>query len=364
MVRRCVVRSFGPFSHHYSFTMGSFVGVLFHALGGFASGSFYLPFRRVKGWSWESAWIVGGVASWLIVPWVMGWLTVHDPYQAIVNTPVSTLGWTFFFGVLWGIGGLTFGLTMRYLGISLGMAVALGYCSAFGTLIPPIWEGRSDELLYTRAGWFTLAGVAVCLLGIAVCGLAGFRKEKELDTEQQQEAVAEFNLRKGVITATVSGILSACFAFGLTAGKPIALRAIEQGTDPLWQNNAIYPVLLLGGFLTNFIWCMWLNQRNKSFSDYTNAKTPLSRNYLWAALAGTVWYFQFFFYGMGDAYLGDGFRFAGWTLHMAFIIIFSTLWGLALHEWRGASPKTYRVVYAGLGLIIFSTVLIGLGSQF
>ena len=344
--------------------MSAILGVFFHALGGYASGTFYIPFRRVKGWSWESAWIVGGVASWIIVPWVMGWITVNNPVGAITSAEPATLGWTFLFGLLWGIGGLTFGLSMRYLGISLGMAVALGYCSAFGTLIPPLYEGRFGELLHTRSGLFTLAGVAVCLIGIAVCGRAGFRKENELDAEQQKATIAEFSLRKGIAVATVSGILSACFAFGLTAGKPIALLAVKGGTNPLFQNNAIYPVLLLGGFTTNFIWCMMLNRRNKSFGDYTASNTPLRRNYLWAILAGTTWYFQFFFYGMGDTYLGDEFRFAGWTLHMAFIITFSTLWGLALHEWRGASPTTYRVVYAGLALIILSTVLIGMGSQF
>jgi L-rhamnose-H+ transport protein len=344
--------------------MTSLLGVFFHALGGYASGTFYIPFRRVKGWSWESAWIVGGLASWIIVPWIMGSLTVVNMSQAISNADGTTLGWTFFFGLLWGIGGLTFGLSMRYLGISLGMAVALGYCSAFGTLVPPLWEGKYDELIHTRSGQFTLAGVAVCLLGIAVCGRAGFRKEKELDAEQQKETVAEFNLRKGIVVATVSGILSACFAFGLTAGKPIAQLALQNGTNPLFQNNAIYPVLLLGGFTTNLIWCLILNRRNNSFGDYLASDKPLGRNYFWAILAGTTWYFQFFFYGMGDAYLGEEFRFAGWTLHMAFIITFSTIWGLALNEWKGASPATYRVVYTGLALIILSTVLIGMGSQF
>lgn len=298
------------------------------------------------------------------MPWLMGWLTTNQLVESITNTNETVLGWTYFFGVLWGIGGLTFGLTMRYLGISLGMALALGYTSAFGTLIPPIYEGRFGELLHTRAGQFTLLGIGICLLGIMVCGRAGIQKEKDLNAGQQQGTVAEFNLRKGIIVGTISGILSACFAFGLTAGKPIAQLSVQQGTNPLFQNNAIYPVLLLGGFTTNFLWCMYLNWRNRSFGDYAATAKPLTNNYSWAALAGVTWYFQFFFYGMGDSYLGDEFRFAGWTLHMAFIIVFSTLWGLALKEWKGASPATYRLVYTGLGLIILSAVLIGMGSQF
>ncbi|WP_019988244.1 L-rhamnose/proton symporter RhaT [Rudanella lutea] len=343
--------------------MSSILGVFFHALGGYASGSFYIPFRRVREWAWESAWIVGGVASWILVPWLMSWLTVSNPLESITNADQSTLWWTYFFGVLWGIGGLTFGLSMRYLGISLGMAVALGYCSAFGTLVPPIWDGKFNDLITTRTGQFTLAGVLVCLIGIGICGIAGVRKEKELNPEEQKATVAEFNLRKGIVVATVSGILSACFNFGLTAGKPIAELALQGGTNPLFQNNAVYPVLLLGGFTTNFIWCMALNRRNKSFGDYLAKDKPLANNYLWAILAGTTWYFQFFFYGMGDAYLPAEFRYAGWTMHMAFIITFSTLWGLYLKEWKGASPATYRVVYTGLALIVLSTILIGMGSQ-
>lgn len=342
--------------------MNAFLGIFLHFLGGFASGSFYIPYRKLKGWSWESGWIVGGIASWILAPWVFGWLTVSELSGSISAADSQTIFYTILFGVLWGFGGLTYGLTMRYLGVSLGVAVALGFCAAFGTLIPPVWEGRLGELLASPSGQATLLGVLVCLIGIGVSGWAGILKERELDPAQQKAAVKEFDLRKGLLVGTFCGIMSACFAFGLTAGKPIADAAVDYGTDPLWKNNAILPVLLIGGFLTNFVWCMILNRRNRSFGDYTNSAAPLKNNYGWAAVAGVTWYFQFFFYGMGQSKLGKTLDFASWTLHMAFIITVGTLWGLYYKEWKGVSDKTLRWLYAGLGLIIFSTMLIGYGS--
>src|SRR4051812_32345783 len=225
--------------------MQAILGVIFHFIGGFASGSFYIPFKKVKNWAWESYWIVGGLFSWLIVPFLAAWLTVPDFLAIIRDTAPSTLFWTYFMGVLWGIGGLTFGLAMRYLGMSLGMSVALGYTSAFGSLIPPIYRDlfASDDphtfsaMLHSASGQMVLTGVVVCLIGIGICGWAGVLKERELSDEQKKESIKEFNLRKGLIVATISGILSACFNFGIEAGKPMAFVAIDHGANPLFQNN-------------------------------------------------------------------------------------------------------------------------------
>ena len=349
--------------------MGIILGIIFHFIGGFASGSFYVPFRKVKDWSWESSWIVGGVFSWLFVPFIAATLTVPDFMGIISNTAGSTLFWTYFFGVLWGIGGLTFGLSMRYLGMSLGMSVALGYCSAFGALVPPIYYAISPavgkigigEMIAGSGGQLILFGVLVCLAGIAICGRAGMLKEKELDDATKKESIAEFSLSKGLIVATISGILSACFNFGIEAGKDMAGVAIEHGANPLFQNNVIFVVLLWGGLTTNFIWCMVLNFRNKSFGDYRNAKAPLLNNYGWAALAGTTWFMQFFFYGMGESKMGNGA--SSWILHMAFIILISSAWGLFLKEWKGVSRKTLVTILTGIGVILLSVLLVGLGNS-
>ncbi|MBI4664680.1 MAG: L-rhamnose/proton symporter RhaT [Verrucomicrobia bacterium] len=339
-----------------------FLGILLHALGGFAAGSFYIPFKQVRGWAWESYWLVGGVFSWIIAPWLMAFLVCPELSQVIGAAPGRSLFWSYFFGVLWGIGGLTFGLSMRYLGMSLGYALALGFCAAFGTMLPPLVNGQFPMLVATRSGRITLAGVLICLTGIAICGKAGVAKERELTQDQKKATIQEFNFAKGVWVAVLAGIMSACMAFGIAAGKPIASLAIEHGTPVLWQNTPIFVVILAGGFTTNCVWCLVLNWRNRTGRDYfRRGHISLAANYLFSALAGVTWYFQFFFYGMGTTRMGR-YDFSSWTIHMAFIIIFSNLWGLIFKEWKGSSSRTHHLVFAGILVLITSTLVIGLGN--
>lgn len=272
-------------------------------------------------------------------------------------------------GLLWGIGGLTYGLCIRYLGMSLGNSVVLGYCAAFGALIPPIYysvynvSGKVsfNDLLATTGGQLVLLGVAVCLIGIAICGYAGMIKERNLSLVEQKSTIAEFNLFKGLAVATVSGILSACFNFGIEAGKPMAELAVRNGGNPLFQNNVTYVVLLWGGLTTNLIWCVILNLRNKTFGDYTNSNAPLKSNYLFSALAGSTWFLQFFFYGMGESKLGNGA--SSWILHMAFIILISNIWGILLKEWNGVDRKTRLTITTGILTIVLSVILVGYGNS-
>jgi L-rhamnose-H+ transport protein len=352
--------------------MQALLGVIFHFIGGFASGSFYLPYKKVKQWNWESYWLAGGLFSWLIVPFIAAWLTVPDFITIIKSAGSSTLFYTYLMGLLWGIGGLTFGLSMRYLGMSLGMSVALGFCSAFGALVPSFYYNIYPEvdkisftdMLQSNSGLVVLLSVLVCLIGIAVCGKAGMKKEKELSAEQKAEGVKEFNLTKGLIVATVSGILSACFSFGIEAGKPMAevarAAAEANGSSTLFVNNVVFVIILLGGLTTNFIWCVILNIKNKSYTNYTDIKTPLASNYLFAAIAGTTWFLQFFFYGMGETKLGNGA--SSWILHMASIIIVSNMWGIKFNEWKGVSKKTFNMLLTGVGIILLSVVLGGVAK--
>jgi L-rhamnose-H+ transport protein len=314
-------------------------GVLFHFIGGLASGSFYVPYKKVKGWAWESLWIVGGLFSWLIVPPIAAWLTIPDFIYIITEADVAILGYSYLFGLLWGIGGLTYGLGIRYLGVGLGSSIILGLTMVFGSLMPSFYyqlnptEGKEAfEVFYTvRWGIITLIGLAICIAGIIFCGKAAVIKEKELGGGKD-ESISEFRFGLGITLAIVSGILSACFNFGIEAGKPMADVAnqlwkannIGQG-EFLFQNNVTYILILWGGLTTNFIWCLFLNFKNKTFRDYTNKKSPLTKNYLLCALAGTTWYLQFFFYGMGESKMENGAT--SWILRMAFIILIANLWG-------------------------------------
>ena len=324
----------------------------------------------------------------------------NDLMAVLSEAPGKNFFWSYFFGILWGFGGLTFGLTMRYLGMSLGMAVVLGFCAAFGTLMPPIFNGEfMTKVLGTQSGLVVLAGVAVCLLGITVAGLAGMSKERELSAEQKTAVIKEFSLKKGVMVAIFSGVMSACFSYGLAAGDPIKVITMNHGTAPLWQGLPVLVIVLLGGFTTNFIWSFGLNIKNKTGYQYFSStlrenfpkrteetiietaidapseemaergrmngsesrNIPLLANYLWCALAGTTWYFQFFFYSMGETKMG-AYKFSSWTMHMASIIIFSTLWGIGLKEWKGAGSRTMRLLMLSLAILVGSTIIVGYGN--
>ena len=497
--------------------MNPFLGVVFHWLGGLASGSFYVPYKGVKKWSWETYWLVGGFFSWIICPTTFAYFMTSDLVGVLKQQSTTTLWWTYFFGAMWGFGGLTFGLTMRYLGMSLGMGVALGYCAAFGTLVPPIFKGEFGAILHTTSGQVILTGVAVCLFGIAIAAMAGFTKEKEMPEDQKKKVIKEFNFKKGIMVATFSGIMSACFAFALQAGGDIRTDSLKAGyiqgaaekgikvdnlgivsaeagdklmsslnlttlglgqtmkvsfsgvlemietnstlaagvvsvcaasNDPLaqrlsayasgfasvrdnekaadtvknlgdfsqkelavkiasaggdvvamqkrfglWQGLPPLVVLLLGGFTTNFIWCVLLNLKNRTGYQYlashvkeehchhggsgggehgaaeieavrsgaVDLKIPVLANYFFSALAGTCWYFQFFFYTMGATQMGK-YDFASWTLHMSSIIIFSTMWGWIFHEWKGSSKKAHLLISGGIATLVLSTCVIGLGA--
>jgi L-rhamnose-H+ transport protein len=350
--------------------MQALLGIFFHSIGGFASGSFYMPFKKVKEWAWESYWLIGGLFSWMIVPPLAAWLTVPGFGHIISTTSFNILTITYVMGLIWGIGGLTYGLGVRYLGMSLGNSVILGFCSAFGALVPAIFynivptDGKISltHMLSNPGGRLVLIGVVVCLTGIAICGKAGMMKEKELSPEASKQSVKEFSLVKGLIIAVISGILSAFFNYGIEAGKPMAEAAVQAGFNPLFRNNVTFVVVLWGGLTTNFIWCMILNFRNKTFGDYVDKKTPLVNNYFFAALAGTTWFMQFFFYGMGESKLGNGA--SSWILHMSTIILTANMWGFYNKEWKGVSKKTFRTIVLGISLILFSVVIVGIGNSF
>jgi L-rhamnose-H+ transport protein len=347
------------------------LGVLFHWIGGFASASFYVPYRGIKRWSWEIFWLVGGIFSWIFAPWIFASLRTEHLMQVLEATPTKTLMWCWFWGAMWGFGGLTFGLTMRYLGVSLGMAVALGLTTVIGTMAPPIFHGALGELATHTHGQVILVGVAVTMFGFFLVTQAGRAKECEVESGNGQGSVIEFDFRKGLLIAIFSGVMSSCFAFGLDAGQPIRDLTLAQGTNPLSQGLPVLCVVLAGGATTNIIWCLFLMMRNKTASeligragpapDADGQPAPLLRNYLLAALGGTLWYFQFFFYTMGESQMGQ-YGFSSWTLHMASIIIFSTLWGFALHEWAGSSKRTRGLVWAGIAVLIGSTIIIGVGN--
>ena len=344
--------------------MNPLAGIVLIALGSIGAASFYVPFKKVKSWAWESYWLSQGVAAWLVAPWLMAYFTVPDGnlFLLLSEAPLNAKLWAIFFGALWGVGGLTFGLSIRYLGVALGQSIALGFCAAFGTLIPPLVAG--GDLFTTRAGIVTIIGVVVCIAGIATIGYAGSLKNKGLSEEERLKAVKEFALKKGLIIAIFAGIMSACFSFGLDFGKPIGDLAIGEKfhTNPLFHDNPVLIYILLGGFITNLIYCLYLNIKNGTIRDYaTGGTSVILNNILFTFLAGFLWFMQFQFFGMGKSKLPVSMIPFAWSILMALNIAFSNVWGLFLNEWKGVKQKTIIVLIIGILILILSTFVVKLG---
>lgn len=361
--------------------MHALLGIIFHSLGGASSGSWYMPYNLVKKWGWEIYWIVGGLFSWLIMPYIAVELTTPG-WQGIVSaTDSSTLRLTYVLGVLWGIGGLTYGLGIRYLGMSLGNSVLLGITSLVGSLGLPLLRNVGSlgevlpagdsftDMLASTSGRVILFGILILMVGIYLSGKAGLMKDKDL-SDVHEGVNSEFKLTKGLIIAVISGVLSAFFSFGIDAGKEmgeqvrqIALEnnyAFVSDGKYLFENNIIFLVILWGGLTTNLIWSTALIIKNKTGKDFIDSKAPLLKNYLFCALAGTTWFLQFFFYGMGETKIGNGA--SSWILHMSTIILTANFWGFYRKEWAGVSKKTRTTIFAGIGLILLSVIIMGIAK--
>ncbi len=338
--------------------MNILIGLLIIALGAFCQSSSYVPINRMKNWSWESYWIVQGVFAWLLFPLLGALLAVPSGGSLIglyAAYPGNSL-WTLFFGVLWGIGGLTFGLSMRYLGVALGQSVALGTCAALGTVMGPVllnlFFPELDALTSLTSA--VILGVAVTLLGIAVIGVAGSMKSSSLSEEEKKAAVRDFNFPKGIAIALLAGFMSGCFNVGLEFGKPLCF----EGTDPMFATLPATLIVTIGGFLTNAFYCFCQNTKNGTWGDYR--KTDVwANNLLFCALAGVLWYSQFFGLSIGKGFLTESptLMTLAFCILMSLNVLFSNVWGIILKEWKGCSRKTIAVLVAGLVLLVVSTFL-------
>ncbi|MDR0349151.1 MAG: L-rhamnose/proton symporter RhaT [Tannerella sp.] len=332
--------------------MNTLIGLIIIAAGSFGQSGSYVPVNKVKQWSWESFWLTQGVFAWLIFPFLGALLAVPEGSSLlqILSADLPAAFKALGFGILWGIGGLTFGLSMRYLGVALGQSIALGTCSSFGTLIPALMAGTD---LFGGKGLILLSGVCITLAGIAVIGYAGGLRAKQMTAEEKRAAVKDFALTKGLLVALLAGVMSACFAFGLEAGTPL----VANGANELFKTLPATWMVTCGGFITNAAYCLFQNSKNKTFNDY-GKKSLWVNNLLFCALAGLLWYSQFFGLGMGKSFLEPGsiMMAFSWSILMALNVIFSNVWGIILNEWKGVSRLTVYVLISGLAVLIFALI--------
>lgn len=327
------------------------IGLLIIAVGAFCQSSSYVPINKIREWHWESYWLVQGVFAWLVFPLLGALLaggSIESLWTLYAAHPRESL-LTILFGALWGIGGLTFGLSMRYLGVALGQSIALGTCAGLGTILTPLLLGRPGDL--TAA---VVSGVVVTLLGIAIIGVAGHLKSAMLSDEEKQKAVKEFNFTKGLAVALLAGVMSGCFNIGLGFGEVLTVADANE----MFRSLPATLLVTLGGFVTNAAYCLFQNHRNRSFADYSKGSL-WGNNLLFCALAGALWYSQFFGLSLGKGFLTDSPALLtfSWCILMALNVVFSNVWGIILKEWKGCSRKTIVVLIAGLLVLIFSCFL-------
>jgi L-rhamnose-H+ transport protein len=331
--------------------MDILVGLIIIAVGAFCQSSSYVPIKKVRDWSWETFWIVQGVFAWLVFPLLGALLAVPQGYSLLEAYSRDIPGslWTIFFGILWGIGGLTFGLSMRYLGVALGQSIALGTCAGLGTILTPLFTGKADTL--TGA---VIAGVVVTLIGIGVIGWAGSMRSASLSEEEKRAAVKDFNFPKGIAVALLCGLMSACFSIGLGFGADLCF----DETPEIYRTLPATFLITLGGFITNACYCLYQNSRNKTFGDY-GKKSLWLNNILFCCLAGLLWYSQFFGLSLGKGFLlsSPALLTFSWCILMALNVTFSNIWGIILKEWKGTTALTRGVLVAGIIVLIISSFL-------
>ena len=338
--------------------MQTIIGLLIIAVGSMGQSSSYVPINKIKEWSWENFWLTQGIFAWLVFP-LLGAFISNSPAELIeIYTIHPSATWQAVgYGVLWGVGGLTFGLSMRYLGIALGQSVALGTCAAFGTLIPAILTGTD---LFSPKGLILLLAVAVALVGIALVGYAGNLRSKNMTEEERRKTIKDFALKKGLLIALLSGVMSACFSLGLNAGIPVKEAAIAAGAKDLFAQNPVTLLVTVGGFITNLVYCLYMNRKNKTGGEIgRSSKAVLANNILFCALAGLLWYIQFFGLGMGQSFFApDSVMMAfSWSILMSLNVVFSNVWGIILKEWKGAGQKAVIFLALGMAVLIFSLVI-------
>ena len=339
--------------------MNTLFGLLIIAVGAFCQSSCYVPINKIKSWSWESYWLVQGVFAWLLFPLLGALLAVpagHGLLELYAADPKATL-LTMFFGMLWGVGGLTFGLSMRYLGVALGQSIALGTCAGLGTIMGPVLLNAFFPSLGALSALTSsvIIGVVVTLVGIAIIGVAGAMKSASLSEEEKKESVKEFNFPKGLAIALLAGFMSGCFNVGLEFGKELNFGELTQ---PMFRTLPATLLVTIGGFLTNAVYCLYQNRRNRTFADYKNVKV-WANNLLFCALAGLLWYSQFFGLSLGRSFFvsGSSMDTLAFCILMALNVTFSNVWGIILKEWKGCSRKTILVLVSGLVVLILSSFL-------
>jgi len=339
--------------------MSLFNGIFFHSVGAAGASLCYTPQKKVKGWSWQTYWLAQAAVCWLILPLIVAWITIPDLLKVLHEAPSSAMWSSFLYGMAYGVGGTAFGMAIRYVGYSLTYAIAVGISCVVGTLLPLIINGTLNETLQGNGSSFIVTGILMGALGIAVCGLAGRKKEKDIE-HQSAQTNNTFSLAKGLPLCILAGVLSALYGFALAEGTPIATIAEKYGAGDL-KSNVVYIFSNTGAFVTTLFYCLYLHNKEKTFKEYFASNKALGINFSMALITGVLWYFQFFFYGLGHVNLGK-YEFSSWAIHMILLVLFSAVAGVLMKEWKMCTSKTMRILLLALSILIAAVLLLTYGN--
>ncbi len=335
------------------------LGTAFHTVGAGSAALCYAPQRALHQWSWQTYWLVQAATCWLVLPWIFAWFTIPELGAVLHEAPGAAMVKSYSLGVLYGVGGIAFGLAIRHIGFSLTYALAIGISCVLGTLLPPALAGTLGETLRSTAGTYVVGGVLLGGGAMIVTGLAGFRKERELASGSVRSS---FNPRLGLPIVFLAGVLSAVFNFSLQAAAPIAEIAAKHGAG-YFQGNVIYLFSNSGAFTTTLVYAGWLATSRGTWGEFsrTSDGVGLVRNYLLSLLTGLLWYLQFFFYGLGHVRMGR-FEFSSWAIHMIILIFLSAGFGVAIGEWKACRSSTKLLVTVSIALLLGAVGLISYGN--
>jgi L-rhamnose-H+ transport protein len=338
------------------------LGTGLHAIGGISAASCYLPNTQTRKWSWGTFWLVQALFAWIIMPIIVGYFTVPGFFSILHEAPSKPFWIAFLLGAAYGFGGMSFGKAINHIGYSLTYTLAIGISAVVGTILPLLILGGIDTFFSKPGGNIVLAGMILSVSGVILCGFSGFKKEKDLNSLPGQNK--GFNMTVGLFLTIVAGVLSGVFNLSLEYGQPIADIAAEKGAGN-FQGNAKMIISTSGCFVVNFIWFIVAGIRQGTLKEFLPVNglkgKEIFLNWIWSAFAGTLWCFQFFFYGLGHVKMGN-FQFASWVLHMSMLIFFSYIVGLLMKEWKHVKPKTYIILIIGLITLITSFCITSYGS--
>jgi L-rhamnose-H+ transport protein len=343
-------------------TPNPIIGTGLHAIGGISAASCYLPNTQTKKWSWGTFWLAQALFAWVIMPLLIGWLTVPGFFQILIDAPAKPFWTAFLLGAAYGFGGMSFGKAINHIGYSLTYTLAIGISAVLGTIFPMLIFGGLGDFFTKPGGGIVLSGMILSITGVVICGWAGFRKEKDL--KQSNIGKAGFNMTVGLLLTIVAGVLSGVFNLSLEYGQPIADMAAQNGAGH-FEGNAKQVISTTGCFVVNLIWFLIAGLRNGTLKEFLPQNglsgNTIFRNWLWSAFAGTLWAMQFFFYGLGHVKMGN-FQFASWVLHMSMLIFFSYIVGVLMKEWKSVKLQTNIILIAGLLILVASFCITSYGS--